>query len=239
MPYRRVHAASLRFTPDWKHDPAAREAAPDLLINRMSPSADRRGHGHGILPDAAVPRVGRGRRRTRDQRLARIRVRDLQGPPDGAAGRPGAPVPEDAGDQRRERGTRRDRGASLAGGGEAERRRQWGRRPALRSRAGPARRGRGRSARFRRRSPRARAGVHSGARWPHHARRGVEPRVSLRDSHAGLRTQLQSVPGRRVRSAATGNERVSRRSGGTRWQLRHHAGGEPAREPRRRIHRAR
>jgi biotin carboxylase len=50
VPYRRVHAASLRFTPDWKHDPAAREAAPDLLINRMSPSADRRGHGHGILP---------------------------------------------------------------------------------------------------------------------------------------------------------------------------------------------
>ena len=50
VPYRRVHAASLRFVPDWKHDPAAREAAPDLLINRMSPSADRRGHGHGILP---------------------------------------------------------------------------------------------------------------------------------------------------------------------------------------------
>ncbi len=23
--------------------------APDLLVNRMSPSADRRGHGHGIL----------------------------------------------------------------------------------------------------------------------------------------------------------------------------------------------
>ncbi len=50
VPYRRVHAASLRFAPDWKHDPAAREAAPDLLVNRMSPSADRRGHGHGILP---------------------------------------------------------------------------------------------------------------------------------------------------------------------------------------------
>ena len=49
VPYRRVHAASLRFAPDWKHDPAAREAAPDLLVNRMSPSADRRGHGHGIL----------------------------------------------------------------------------------------------------------------------------------------------------------------------------------------------
>jgi biotin carboxylase len=45
-----VHAASLRFVPDWKHDPVARESAPDLLINRMSPSADRRGHGHGILP---------------------------------------------------------------------------------------------------------------------------------------------------------------------------------------------
>lgn len=50
VPYRRVHAGSLRFTPDWRHDPAARAAAPDLLINRMSPSADRRGHGHGILP---------------------------------------------------------------------------------------------------------------------------------------------------------------------------------------------
>lgn len=50
VPYRRVHAAALRFVPDWKHDPAARESAPDLLVNRMSPSADRRGHGHGILP---------------------------------------------------------------------------------------------------------------------------------------------------------------------------------------------
>jgi hypothetical protein len=50
VPYRRVHAASLRFVPDWKHDEAARDAAPDLLVNRMSPSADRRGHGHGILP---------------------------------------------------------------------------------------------------------------------------------------------------------------------------------------------
>jgi biotin carboxylase len=49
VPFRRVHAASLRFVPGWKHDPAACEAAPDLLINRMSPSADRRGHGHGIL----------------------------------------------------------------------------------------------------------------------------------------------------------------------------------------------
>jgi hypothetical protein len=49
VPYRTVHAAAIRFVPEWKHDPAAREAAPDLLINRMSPSADRRGHGHGIL----------------------------------------------------------------------------------------------------------------------------------------------------------------------------------------------
>jgi len=50
VPYRRVDAASLLFAPDWRHDPAARAAAPDLLVNRMSPSADRRGHGHGILP---------------------------------------------------------------------------------------------------------------------------------------------------------------------------------------------
>ena len=49
VPYRTVHAAAIRFVPEWKHDPSAREAAPDLLINRMSPSADRRGHGHGIL----------------------------------------------------------------------------------------------------------------------------------------------------------------------------------------------
>lgn len=48
--YRKVHAASLRFQPDWAHDEAGRAAAPDLLVNRMSPSADRRGHGHGILP---------------------------------------------------------------------------------------------------------------------------------------------------------------------------------------------
>lgn len=50
VPYRKVHAASLRFQPDWAHDEAGRAAAPDLLVNRMSPSADRRGHGHGILP---------------------------------------------------------------------------------------------------------------------------------------------------------------------------------------------
>ncbi|MGV3520023.1 ATP-grasp domain-containing protein [Luteitalea sp.] len=50
VPYRRVHAGALRFVPDWKHDAGARAAAPDLLVNRMSPSADRRGHGHGILP---------------------------------------------------------------------------------------------------------------------------------------------------------------------------------------------
>ncbi len=49
VPYRTRHAAALRFVPDWKHDPEARAAAPDLLVNRMSPSADRRGHGHGIL----------------------------------------------------------------------------------------------------------------------------------------------------------------------------------------------
>jgi glutathione synthase/RimK-type ligase-like ATP-grasp enzyme len=49
VPYRTVHAAAIRFVPEWKHDATAREAAPDLLVNRMSPSADRRGHGHGIL----------------------------------------------------------------------------------------------------------------------------------------------------------------------------------------------
>ncbi len=49
VPYRSHHAGALRFEPDWKHDAAARAAAPDLLVNRMSPSADRRGHGHGIL----------------------------------------------------------------------------------------------------------------------------------------------------------------------------------------------
>ena len=48
--YRTVHAGALRFAPAWKHDRTAREAAPDLLVNRMSPSADRRGHAHGILP---------------------------------------------------------------------------------------------------------------------------------------------------------------------------------------------
>ena len=50
LPYRRQHATAIRFAPDWRHDPTARDAAPDLLVNRMSPSADRRGHGHAILP---------------------------------------------------------------------------------------------------------------------------------------------------------------------------------------------
>ena len=49
VPWRSTHAAALRFEPDWKHDPQARAAAPALLVNRMSPSADRRGLGHGIL----------------------------------------------------------------------------------------------------------------------------------------------------------------------------------------------
>lgn len=49
VPHRRVDAAALRFDPDWVHGEAGR-AKPDLLVNRMSPSADRRGHGHGILP---------------------------------------------------------------------------------------------------------------------------------------------------------------------------------------------
>jgi hypothetical protein len=49
VPWRATHAAALRFAPDWKHDPQARADAPSLLVNRMSPSADRRGHGHGIL----------------------------------------------------------------------------------------------------------------------------------------------------------------------------------------------
>lgn len=49
VPTRRVHAAALSFRPDWRHDADARATAPDLLVNRMSPSADRRGHGHGIL----------------------------------------------------------------------------------------------------------------------------------------------------------------------------------------------
>ena len=50
VPYRRVHAAALRWMPDWRHDAAARESAPELLVNRMSPSADRRGNRQGILP---------------------------------------------------------------------------------------------------------------------------------------------------------------------------------------------
>lgn len=49
VPYRRVDATALCFVPDWRHDPVARAAAPDLLLNRMSPSADRRGHGQAIL----------------------------------------------------------------------------------------------------------------------------------------------------------------------------------------------
>ena len=102
VPYRRVHAAALRFVPDWKHDPAARAAAPDLLINRMSPSADRRGSWARHPAHPAVPRVGRERRRARDQRRQGVRPGDLQGAADGAAGRPRVAVPENAGDQQRQ-----------------------------------------------------------------------------------------------------------------------------------------
>jgi hypothetical protein len=50
LPYRELPAASLRFTPAWWLDPAAPEHELDLVVNRMSPSADRRGHAQAILP---------------------------------------------------------------------------------------------------------------------------------------------------------------------------------------------
>jgi glutathione synthase/RimK-type ligase-like ATP-grasp enzyme len=50
VPHVRLDAAALRFTPAWWHDPASPEHGFDLVINRMSPSADRRGHAHAILP---------------------------------------------------------------------------------------------------------------------------------------------------------------------------------------------
>lgn len=50
VPHVPVEAASLRFTPAWWRDPASAEHHLDLVINRMSPSADRRGHAHAILP---------------------------------------------------------------------------------------------------------------------------------------------------------------------------------------------
>lgn len=50
LPCARIDAASLRFRPAWWRDPDAPEHGYDLVLNRMSPSADRRGHGHAILP---------------------------------------------------------------------------------------------------------------------------------------------------------------------------------------------
>ncbi len=50
LPHAHLDAAGLRFTPAWWHDPASPEHGFDLVINRMSPSADRRGHAHAILP---------------------------------------------------------------------------------------------------------------------------------------------------------------------------------------------
>lgn len=48
--HERIDAGALRFTPAWWHDPAAPERRFDVVVNRMSPSADRRGHAHAILP---------------------------------------------------------------------------------------------------------------------------------------------------------------------------------------------
>lgn len=50
VPHTPIEAASLRFTPAWWRDPASPEHGFDLVVNRMSPSADRRGHAHAILP---------------------------------------------------------------------------------------------------------------------------------------------------------------------------------------------
>jgi glutathione synthase/RimK-type ligase-like ATP-grasp enzyme len=50
IPYDRVHAADLRF------DPAATVAQYPLVLNRMSPSAYLRGHGHAIFPSLAFLR---------------------------------------------------------------------------------------------------------------------------------------------------------------------------------------
>ena len=50
VPHVHLDAAALRFTPAWWRDATAPEHAFDLVINRTSPSADRRGHAHAILP---------------------------------------------------------------------------------------------------------------------------------------------------------------------------------------------
>lgn len=50
VPHVHLDAAALRYTPAWWHDAEAPEHGFDLVINRMSPSADRRGHAHAILP---------------------------------------------------------------------------------------------------------------------------------------------------------------------------------------------
>ncbi|MDR7481257.1 MAG: hypothetical protein QN183_00690 [Armatimonadota bacterium] len=47
VPYARIHAADLAF------DPADRRAPYDLVVNRMSPSAYVRGHGHAIFASLA------------------------------------------------------------------------------------------------------------------------------------------------------------------------------------------
>lgn len=50
VPHVRLDAAALRFAPAWWREPDAPEHRFDLVVNRMSPSADRRGHAHAILP---------------------------------------------------------------------------------------------------------------------------------------------------------------------------------------------
>lgn len=50
VPHVHLDAAALRFTPAWWHDPGSPEHGFGLVINRMSPSADRRGRAHAILP---------------------------------------------------------------------------------------------------------------------------------------------------------------------------------------------
>ena len=201
VPYRRVHAASLRFTPDWKHDPAAREAAPDLLVNRMSPSADRRGHGRGILPtlqylesaEAGGVRVINGSKAygfeiSKARQMALLadlglpfpKTRVINSAAEALAATEGLRWPVVV---------KPSVGGSGAGVLRVDRRER------------PPRRGRGRTARFRRGPSGPRAGVHPRQGLAHHARGGARRHVPLRHPRTGDGAEFQPVPGRPLRVA--------------------------------------
>ena len=165
----------------------------------MSPSAYLRGRGHSILYTLQLPRPPRAARRAGRQRPDGVSHRDLEGAAAVAAEVARPAVPGGARDQpSRRRRRRRPRGcasrwssrrtsAAAAPASSASTRRRISQRAVAEGRVDLGLD-----------EHRAGAGVHPGARRPHHPRRGARRQVPLRDQRLQHRRELQPVPGRHL-----------------------------------------